>query len=113
MRFPVFARRTNPSIDKPILRKKMKYLEDQVASGVADWVDSREPRRGIIAREMLHFGDRALPVATVEISTDYQWRLDGELRGVRFVSPTTTSKPSVAAIREGWDWSKESALLTA
>jgi hypothetical protein len=89
----------------------MKYLEEQVRSGVADWVDPRDPRQGIVAREMLHFGEKALPVETVALHDSF--RADGELRGVKFVPPKNESKPSMAAIRESWDWRTEANLLTA
>ena len=60
---------------------------------------------------MLHFGEKALPVETVEV--DFAFRNDGELRGVKFVPPKTNLKPSYAAIREGWDWQTEANLMTA
>jgi hypothetical protein len=62
MRFPVFARRANPSVEKPILHKSKTYVFEQVASGRADWVDPSQPKRGIIARETLYFGPRELRI---------------------------------------------------
>lgn len=84
MRFPVFARRSNASIDRPIMRKSMSYLETQIAEGLADWVDVAEPRRGIIARGMLYFGAR-------EFQT-FDSRMEKmppvEVPGVRFIPPS-------------------------
>ena len=65
----MFARRTNPAIDKPILRKNIGYGEEQVRSGLADWVSSGDHSKGIIAREMLRSGKCFLPVETVSVST--------------------------------------------
>jgi hypothetical protein len=58
MRFPVFARGSNPRVDSPIIRKKLTYLEQQVEAGIADWVDAADNRQGIICRELLYFGPR-------------------------------------------------------
>ena len=59
MRIPVFARRSNPAIDRPIIRKSVSYAEAQVSDRLADWVDVNDKRRGIIAREYLpRTGDR-------------------------------------------------------
>lgn len=91
MRFPVFARRTSPSTAKPILRKSMKYLEEQVDSGVADWIDRADPRQGIVAREMLHFGERALPVETVNVSKFSKGLPALEAHGTRFDDPMIDS----------------------
>lgn len=110
MRIPVFARRTNPAIDKPILRKNIGYGEEQVRSGLADWVSSGDHSKGIIAREMLRSGKCFLPVETVSVSTALP-RV--ELPGLKFQPPKDETKPSFAAIREGWDWQTESRLMTA
>lgn len=53
MRIPVFARRSNPAVDRPILRKSLSYGETQVADLLADWVDVNDKRKGIVAREYL------------------------------------------------------------
>lgn len=65
MRFPIFARRANPSIDAPILRKSKSYVEAQVADYLAQWVDPNDKTKGIICRELLNFGPpKALPQQT-------------------------------------------------
>lgn len=58
MRFPIFPRKSNPAVDRPVVRKKMVYLEAQVAQLLADWVDSSDKSKGIICRDMLYFGPR-------------------------------------------------------
>lgn len=68
MRIPVFARRSNPAIDKPILRKNLSYGEEQVRFGVAEWVDPLDPSKGIVALEMLLSGRSFVRVETVSIS---------------------------------------------
>jgi hypothetical protein len=50
MRFPVFCKGSNPSVDPPIIRKKLTYLESLVADGLADWIDQDEPQKGVISR---------------------------------------------------------------
>ena len=53
MRIPVFARRSNPAVDRPIIRKSLSYAETQIADRLADWVDVNDKRQGIVAREYL------------------------------------------------------------
>ena len=73
MRFPVFARRTNPSVDKAILRKSKFYVEEAVANGRADWVDELDHTKGIVCREMLYFGERELkPMPETENSVSIE-----------------------------------------
>jgi hypothetical protein len=62
MRISVFARRSNPLVDPPILRKTLAYGEIQVAERLADWVDAADKSRGIICREFLpRVGEVTLP----------------------------------------------------
>lgn len=49
----MFARRSNPSIDPPIVRKSFAYVLQQIQDGLADWVDPSDAKQGIIARELL------------------------------------------------------------
>lgn len=49
----MFARGSNAAIDRPIVRKSFVYCERQVSDLLADWVDSADPVKGIIAREFL------------------------------------------------------------
>ena len=53
MRFPVFARRSNPAIDPPIVRKSFAYCEQQVLDGLAEWINPELPKLGILAKELL------------------------------------------------------------
>ena len=50
MRAPVYRRGANPNIERPILKKKIAYLEREVADGNATWVDVDDPSRGIFLR---------------------------------------------------------------
>lgn len=84
----------------------MSYLESQVKTGLADWVDACNPGKGIIAREMLQFGARPLPELPL---TAPQYCL-GELPGLKFIPPKTDTRPSIAFVREAWDWSAEAAV---
>lgn len=104
MRIPVFARRSNPAVDRPILRKSLKYVTEQIESGRANWVDPSDPAKGIVCREMLYFGEREIPVETVSCGT-----LPVELPGIKFVPPLSyrQTHPSPAGIRENWDWNLE------
>lgn len=58
-------------MDKPIVRKKMAYLEAQVASFVADWVDEGDHSRGIVAREFL---PREIAYTAVQMKRDWKPR---------------------------------------
>jgi hypothetical protein len=105
MRIPVFARRANPSVDRWILKKSEAYALEQVLAGRADWVDPDDRSKGIICRETLYFGARAMRAETVELPTGFNpFRADGELKGIKFQPPKSESKPSLDAIREAWDW---------
>jgi len=108
MRIPVFARRANPRFDKPILRKNISYGEQQVLSGLAEWVDYFDHSQGIIALEMLPSGK---VLETISIESTALPR--AELPGLRFQPPKDDAKPTMGAIREGWDWQHEPALMTA
>jgi hypothetical protein len=112
MRIPVFARRANPAIDPPILRKSRFYAEQQVAEGRADWIDYNDPRKGIMCRELLHFGTRETPKEGTTGNLDFDW---AELPGIKFVPPKMEQNPTlprleVASLTESaprWDWSCE------
>jgi hypothetical protein len=103
MRIPVFARRSNPSVDRPILRKNLIYCQTQVEEGLADWVNLGDPSRGIIAREYLPSGKVLLP----ELVDETLELPSLELPGLKFVPPATDTRPRVAILRAGWDWSQE------
>lgn len=103
----MFARRANPRVDREIVRKSMSYLESQVESGLADWVNSGNHREGIIARELLNLGPRTFyplpenPPSPARV----------ELPGIYFKPPASDPRPSMQSVREAWDWSAE--LLTS
>ena len=113
MRIPVFARRANPAIDRPILRKSRFYAEQQVREGRADWVDENDPRKGIVCRELLHFGPRKVEVETAN-PLDYDW---AELPGIKVIPAKMEQNPTlprlqveplrISAIR--WDCNSENA----
>ena len=98
----MYPRRGDPAVDRPILRKSKAYIDQQVAAGLAEYVDQRDPRKGIICREMLFFGSRPLPDSPAR--PDY---FPAELPGLRFQQPPTSTLPSMAAIRARWDWTAQ------
>lgn len=98
MRIPVFARRANPSVDRPILRKSESYARDQVLAGRAHWIDPDEPRKGVVCREILFFGERRTP-----LPPNTKKRRRGvlpalEVGNTRFEQPTTVPSPLIAAL---------------
>jgi len=106
----VFARRANPSLDRPLVRKNLIYAETQVAEGLADWVDPCDPSKGIIAREYLPSGKALVPdPAAVESLTLPRV----ELPGVKYVPPATDPRPRISTVRQGWDWSIEARHSSA
>jgi len=105
MRIPVFARRANPSADRPIVKKSESYADAQVAAGLADYVDPKDKRKGIIAREYLA-SSRVAAAEPGDLPNCF--RADGELRGVKFIPPSNDPRLAILArIRAGWDWSTE------
>src|SRR6266536_5127778 len=61
MRIPVFARGSNPAIDRPNQRKSESYGVAEVEAGRADWVDPQDHARGILCREFLYSGEKLKP----------------------------------------------------
>lgn len=53
MRIPIFSHRSNPAIDKPILRKKLGYIQSLIAERQAFWVDDQNMRLGVQLRAKL------------------------------------------------------------
>jgi hypothetical protein len=106
----VFARRANPRVDPPILRKSKSYVEDQVRSGLADLVDPTDLRKGIICRETLYFGEREFRPVEKEQADNMP---HGEIPGVRFVGPRNPIPHFVSSVgpNSGWDWSLEPAAV--
>lgn len=62
MRIPVFARGSNPAIDRPNQRKSLSYGQMEVAEGRADWIDPDDPSKGILCRAFLYSGEWLKPV---------------------------------------------------
>jgi hypothetical protein len=109
MRIPVFARGANPSSDRPILRKSKSYADEQVGCGRADYVDDRDPAKGIVCRELLYFGAPTFEPQPADFSNAF--RPTGELRGVKFVPPVTDPRLAIlAGLKAGWDWQFENAI---
>jgi len=53
MRFPIFGCRSNPAIDKPILRKKLAYIEELISDHRAFWIDANQKYLGVMLRAKL------------------------------------------------------------
>lgn len=112
MRIPVFARRANPAFDRPILKKSLNYVTEQVESGRATWVDPLDPAKGILCREVLYFGERAIPVETVSVC---DIPLSDKAMGLKFIPPKMAQNPTLPRVQsenllaacERWDWSTE------
>lgn len=62
MRIPVFARGSNPAIDRPNQRKSLTYGQVEVDAGRADWIDPTDPSKGIVCRAFLYSGETLKPV---------------------------------------------------
>ena len=113
MRIPVFGRGANPRIDLPILRKSESYAALQVEERRADWINPDDHSRGILCRELIYFGPRAVYLETVELSTAFP----AELPGIRFIPPPNQKNPTLPhlesqnllAAAPQWDWSAEPA----
>jgi len=101
MRFPVFARRSNPAFDQPIVRKSKSYVTDQVEHGVADWIDALDRSKGIVCREMLYFGPRAYHIEVIE---DTGGESPIELPGLHMEFPKSCAGESMASVRANWQW---------
>ena len=68
MRIPLFARGSNPAIDRPIQRKSVSYGAAEVEAGRADWVDANEPAKGIICRAFLYRGETLKPAQPEQLT---------------------------------------------
>ena len=115
----MFGRGTNPRIDPPILRKSESYAALQVEAGRADWLNPADHSQGILCRELIYFGPRAVQVETVSVT--YCFTGSGELPGLRFIPPPTIHNPTLPALQmeslfvaaPSWDWSQESSQAQA
>lgn len=111
----MFARRSNPSVEKPIQRKSKFYVTGEVEAGRADWVDPNDPKKGIICREMLYFGPKEFePEQPVEVNL-------AELPGIKFIPPKMEKNPTLSRLEfasltrsaPSWDWKHEPQQIPA
>lgn len=100
----MFSRRSDPAKARPILRKSLNYVTEQVESGRATWVDPSDPAKGIVCRELLHFGNREIPVETVGPES-----LTDQMMGLKFVGPRNPLPHFTSNLGPNcpWDWSQE------
>lgn len=68
MRIPVFARGSNPAIDRPNQRKSERYGHEEVEAGRADWIDPDDHAKGILCRAFLYSGQQLYAAAPEAIS---------------------------------------------
>lgn len=68
MRIPVFARGSNPAIDRPNQRKSESYGIAEVEAGRADWVDFNDHTRGILCRAFLYSGETLKPAQPDQVT---------------------------------------------
>lgn len=114
MRFPVFARGVNPSVEKPILHKSKSYAFSQVECGRADWVDPLDHSRGIIAREMIYFGPK-------ELAPEQPSSISPGIFGLKFIPPKMEKNPTLTRLEyaslvdsaPSWDWTHEPQTISA
>lgn len=67
MRIPVFARGSNPAIDRPNQRKSIAYGYEEVNAGRADWIDPEDHRKGILCRAFFYQGETLKPAAPEQL----------------------------------------------
>jgi hypothetical protein len=68
MRIPVFARGSNPAIDRPNQRKSENYGQEEVDTGRADWIDAADHSQGILCRAFLYSGETLKPAQPEQLS---------------------------------------------
>lgn len=68
MRIPVFARGSNPAVDRPNQRKSESYGAAEVEACRADWVDPNDHSRGILCRAFLYSGETLKPASPHQLS---------------------------------------------
>ena len=50
MRFYVYSHRSNPSIDPPICKKKLAYIQGLISERLADWINPQNQALGVLLR---------------------------------------------------------------
>ncbi len=68
MRIPVFARGSNPAIDRPNQRKSESYGIAEVDAFRADWIDPADHSKGILCRAFLYSGQYLKPASPEQVS---------------------------------------------
>jgi len=68
MRIPVFARGSNPAIDRPNQRKSESYGSQEVLAGRADWIDPDDHAQGILCRAFLYSGQTLQPAVADDLA---------------------------------------------
>jgi len=89
MRIDVFARGANPRIDRPNQRKNVKYGEEEVRAGRADWINPDDHSQGILCRAFLYSGQTLKPADRDQISHLSRRRslASSEVQGLNFDDP--------------------------
>jgi hypothetical protein len=88
MRIPVFARGSNPRVDRPNQRKNVKYGEEEVRAGRADWINPQDHSQGILCRAFLYSGQTLKPADREQVSQLSRRSLGStEIPGVSFDDP--------------------------
>ncbi|HZW05375.1 MAG TPA: hypothetical protein VFF58_00575 [Candidatus Nitrosotalea sp.] len=87
MRIPVFARGSNPAIDRPLQRKSESYGAGEVEAGRADWVNPDDRSQGILCRAFLYSGELPKPAQPEQLRRLFRNSLPAREVAVRFDDP--------------------------
>jgi hypothetical protein len=107
MRISVFGRGSNPAVDRHIQRKSLTFAIDEVAAGRAHWVSFDDQSRGIICRQLIHFGERQVYTEPPSESSP----TSDKAMGLKFVGPPNPLPHFCSNLGPQcpWDWT-ESAM---
>lgn len=107
----MYPRGANPRLARRMVNKSLSYAEQQVREHRADWVDSTDPKQGIVPREFLASGKvySATP-SLLDLSPPPDI-------GLKFIPPPFFKNPTLPRINihsllesaPGWDWKYEAA----
>lgn len=108
MRIPVFARGSNPAVDRRLQRKSESYGIAEVAAARADWVDPLDHSKGIICRAILYSGGQRFVAETVSVDSISP----PPDAGLKFIPPKSWKNPTLPRIHvdgllqaaSGWDF---------
>lgn len=87
MRVSVFARGSNPAIDRPNVRKSVSYASAEVEAGRADWVNPNDHSKGILCRAFLYSGELLKPAQPDQLRRLHRNSLPPREVSVRFDDP--------------------------